>query len=296
MYYSVFSKINFLCRTTPDVDEYIYPLEDCLRMRLIPMLTGRNIVCDSVRSILSLPVRLGGLGVINPIRKAATSYTDSYILSPIVESIVMRNQVPIPTLLAESLGRKNEVKSDHRAYCNSLFSTLFESLSDPSLKRCLEVASEKGASSWLTALPITEHGFTLHKGAFKDAVCLRYGWTPSCLSSHCTCGSSFTIDHAMNCKRGGFPSIRHNELRNITAELLTETCSNVLIEPTLQPLNGEQLSHQSSNTEDNARVDISASNVWSSSDRAFFDVRVYNPFSSTYIRSTLKASHQRNEK
>ena len=90
-----FSKINFLCRTTPGVDEYIYPLEDCLRMRLIPMLTGRNTVCDSVRSILSLPVRLGGLGVINPIRKAATSYTDStYILSPIVESIVMRNQVP----------------------------------------------------------------------------------------------------------------------------------------------------------------------------------------------------------
>ena len=68
-----------------------------------------------------------------------------------------------------------------------------------------------------------------------------------------------------------------------------------LIEPVLQPLNGEQLSHQSSNTEDNARVDISASNVWSSSDRAFFDVRVYNPFSSTYIKSTLKASHQRNK-
>ena len=94
----------------------------------------------------------------------------------------------------------------------------------------------------------------------------------------------------MNCKQGGFPSTRHNELRNITAELLTETCSNVLIEPVLQPLNGEQLSHQSSNTEDNACVDISASNVWSSSDSAFFDVRVYNPFSSTYIRSTLKAS------
>ena len=92
------------------------------------------------------------------------------------------------------------------------------------------------------------------------------------------------IDHAMNCKCGGFPSIHHNELRNITAELLTETSSNVLIEPPLQPLTGEQLSHQSSNTEDNARMDI-----------AFFDVRVYNPFSTTYIRSTLKASHRRNE-
>ena len=179
----------------------------------------------------------------------------------------MKNQVPIPTLLAETYGRKNKVKSNHRAYCNSFFSTLFKSLSDPSLKRCLEVASEKGASSWLTALPITEHGFTLHKGTFKDAICLRYGWTPLYLSSHCTCDPTFTIDHAMNCKQSGFPFIRHNELRNITAELLTETCSNVLIEPPLQPLNGEQLSYQSSNTEDNACVDISASNVWSPSNR-----------------------------
>ena len=78
------------------VDEYINPLEDCLRMRLITMLTGRNAVCNSIRSILSLLVRLGGLGVINPIRKAATSYTDStYVLSPIVESIITRNQAPI---------------------------------------------------------------------------------------------------------------------------------------------------------------------------------------------------------
>ena len=30
------------------------------------------------------------------------------------------------------------------------------------LKRAMELAQEKGASSWLTALPIEEFGFTLH--------------------------------------------------------------------------------------------------------------------------------------
>jgi len=34
---------------------------------------------------------------------------------------------------------------------------------------------EKGASNWLTVL-IEEFGFTLHKGAFRDALALRYGW------------------------------------------------------------------------------------------------------------------------
>ncbi len=43
----------------------------------------------------------------------------------------------------------------------------------------MEFAKEKGASTWLTAIPLVEHGFALHKGAFQDALALRYGWTPA---------------------------------------------------------------------------------------------------------------------
>ena len=96
-----FNKI--VCRTTPGVYEHIHPVEDCPRRRLIPVLTGRNAVNDSIRSLFSLPAHLGGLGLTNPIREADTQYHDSIsILSPIVESIVMRNQTPILTILYES--------------------------------------------------------------------------------------------------------------------------------------------------------------------------------------------------
>ena len=44
-----------------------------------------------------------------------------------------------------------------------------------SLKRSIELASEKGASNWLSILPLQEHNFSLHKTAFHDAVALRYG-------------------------------------------------------------------------------------------------------------------------
>ena len=64
-------------------------------------------------------------------------------------------------------------------------------------KRTMQVASKKGASRWLATLPIAETGFALHKGAFRDALCLRYG---------------------------GFPSICHIELRDITAGFLAEMC------------------------------------------------------------------------
>ena len=39
-------------------------------------------------------------------------------------------------------------------------------LLSPDLQRTVSLSSEKGTSSWLSALPVEEHGFALHKGAF----------------------------------------------------------------------------------------------------------------------------------
>ena len=44
----------------------------------------------------------------------------------------------------------------------------------------------------------------------------------------CTCLTNFTIEHALNCPRGGFPTLRHNEIRNLTGNLLTEVCHDVI--------------------------------------------------------------------
>ena len=67
-----------------------------------------------------------------------------------------------------------------------------------------------------------EHGFSLHKTAFHDALALRYDWLPSRLPTHCASGTSFSIDHSLLCPKGGFLSIRHNKVRDLTAELLSE--------------------------------------------------------------------------
>ena len=46
----------------------------------------------------------------------------------------------------------------------------------PPQQRLLECTREKDASSWVSTLPIDEHGLLLNKGDFKDALCFRYGW------------------------------------------------------------------------------------------------------------------------
>ena len=76
---------------------------------------------------------------------------------------------------------------------------------------------------------------------------------------------------------GSFPTIRHNELIDFTASLLTEVCHNVATEPHLQPLNGESMSLHSAITIDNAQVDIRANGFWTGSQDAYFDIRVFHP-------------------
>ena len=100
--------------------------------------------------------------------------------------------------------------------------------------------------------------FTLHKSSFRDAICLRYGWKPSRLPTHCVCGCNFSVEHAFSCPSGALPSIRYDDIRDLTARLLTEVCPNVAVEPELQPLTGETLSYRTSNYEDGAHLDVSA--------------------------------------
>ena len=110
------------------------------------------------------------------------------------------------------------------------------------------------------------------------------------------CGKKFTIEHALNCPRGGFPSIRHNEVRDITADLLTEVCHGVGREPNLQSVTGEPLTHRTANGEDGTRLDIVAESFWGRDRQcAFFDVRVFNPFAQSYRNTSLVQCYQRNE-
>ena len=68
--------------------------------------------------------------------------------------------------------------------------------------------------------------------------------------------------HALICPTGGFPSLRHNELRDLTAKLLSEVCPNTTIGPVLQPLSGECFTHATTNLKDGARLEVSIQGFW----------------------------------
>ena len=173
-------------------------------------------------------------------------------------------------------------------------SVLFRS--PDTLCQALECCREKGASLWLSVIPVAQHGFALHKTDFTDALCLRYGWSPPHLPSHCVCGKAFNISHALSCPHGAFPIIRHNDVRDLTARLMSEVCHDVQLGPHLQPLSGELLRYKSAKHEDDARVDIRAAGFWGCRHhRSFFDVRVFNTFAESYQSPYLAATFWRHE-
>ena len=61
--------------------------------------------------------------------------------------------------------------------------------------------------------------------------------------------------------RGHFRSIRHDQIRDLFAEFLTEVCPNMSTELALQPISQETFIHRSANTDDGARLDVKAHNL-----------------------------------
>ena len=128
---------------------------------------------------------------------------------------------------------------------------------------------------------------------------LRYDKPLKNLPSKCPCGKTYTVCHAMNCHRGGFINIRHNNIRNFESLLLKEVCTDVQIEPLLlQPVNDTTF-HPSAIVSDEARLDIRARGFWRRGQNAYFDVRTTNADNASQINKSIKAvlkSHEQEKK
>ena len=115
------------------------------------------------------------------------------------------------------------------------------------------------------------------------------------MPASCPCGNQFNVDHALTCPKGGFINQRHDVLRDTLAATFDEVCNDVQTEPHLQPLTGEILP-ENSNVSECGRLDIAVGSFWQKGQRAYFDVRVFNPFAQRYKCQKLASTFLSNEK
>jgi hypothetical protein len=162
---------------------------------------------------------------------------------------------------------------------------------------CLKIAREKGASSWVSAAPSYDHDTVLSKAEFIDAVYIRYGWSLPNMPDVCVCGATFDVQHALDCMRGGYRTIQHNEVRDVLASVIKEAgFKAVETEPQLQPLSGETFERKSAITDDEARSDIKCTGFWRPMRTAYFDIKVVSPYARSYSSMSSKALYVMAEK
>ena len=228
------SKWNFLSRTLPEIHFLLQPLEDAVKTQLLPKLSGREAPNDLEMCLFALPTRLGGLNLMNPVSSSNIQHQDSLKITKSLVDLILSQSTEYPyEVFTNQITVKIDIKSSRKRLSKEAADELRNPL--PSLLQCAkDLSMEKGASSWLTVLLLEEHNFSLHKQALRDALALRYGWLPSQVPSNCPCDHSFSTQHVLSYKKGRYPSIRQNELRDVTASLLSETCHGVAVEPSLQ--------------------------------------------------------------
>ena len=282
--YGTVKRWNYVARTTPNISNELKLLEVYVTDTLIPNLVGKSFLSETTREIFSLPAKMGGLGLINISEMSNIEYENSIKMTMQLTDAVYNQHRTLDIDREKLHDCRIEVVKNKLALNEKKLEELKAKLSTQEFRH-IELASEKGASCWLTSLPLSRLGFTLNKQEFHDAIALRYNFKLSNISRTCICNEVNTINHALICKKGGYVSLRHNSLRDTTAELLTQICKDVVTEPPLLDLNGEVLT-SGSNTTDNARLDVSCRSFWTPLERAFIDIRVFHPQAPTNAMKT----------
>ena len=286
------SKLTYFIRTIPEINELLRPLEDIMRNEFIPAITGGIVCSNDERKLLSLPPRLGGMGLTVFSDECDLEYNNSRnITASLRKSIVEQSS---QYSAERKTSTKNKIKSNREKRQKDILESIRSSMNEKQL-RLNDNNTEKGVSNWLTVLPIKHHGFDLNKQEFWDGIRLRYGWNLLNLPTVCACGTKFDLQHAMNCKKGGFINIRHNNVRDLTSNMLSEVCKDVTSEPLLLPLTGEEFERKSTKTANESRLDIKARGFWLKGQNAFFDIRVFDPNALRYFNINLQKSYSRNE-
>lgn len=171
--YGMKHRWNYFLQTLPDIQDLLEPLETAISSVLIPAITGLD-CSQNDRDILSLPAHHDGLGIPNPCLEAEREYSSSVkVTMPLVEKIVSQtHELPDD---AKVRSAQQNVRSDREKATKDAANYIKKTLPRKA-SRALDLAAEKGASTWLTMMALKDMGFNLNKREFRDALRLRYDW------------------------------------------------------------------------------------------------------------------------
>ena len=179
------------------------PLQDEILKAFDPALFEGDL-SDAECKLFSLPTRFAGLGINNPTETASSSHhTSTQGTKVLVEAIKGCGEFSSACHLDAISKARHESRKALDEGAKQKLDAILATLS-PGRQRAIMRVVEGKMSSWLTTLPLQSCHFDLAPVQFRDGLALRYLRHPSNLPANCDgCGADFTLQHALDCKKGG---------------------------------------------------------------------------------------------
>ena len=152
--------MEYFDQTGKSIGYLLQPLEDAIHQFLIPALSVRSPCSELERELLSLPCRLAGLNILNPIKYYDVQYSRSRRISAPLASLIEQQSDDFHVINLESA--KSDIHWLKQRHLSSVADSVKSHL-DTLLQRIVDLNSMKCSSLWLTALPIQEQGFYLNE-------------------------------------------------------------------------------------------------------------------------------------
>ena len=267
-------KLNYFIRTIPNISHLLQPIENIIWVEFITFLFEGRTCYDEERQLLFLPVKLGGMGITNITSISDIEYQNS---EKTTKNLVHKIKKKEPVLTSANSSNQQEKFKSSTEFYDNLLRNIRSKMAPTQLK--VNDRATDGASIWLSSLPLT-------KRKFFDAVLLRHGWELKHLPHECVCKAKYNIDHALTCKTGGFVTLRHNEIVNVTADMLSMVCKDIRKEPALST---------TPDSIDELWSEIIVRSFWQRLQKTIVDVRAFY-YRNQSLATTMKTMENQNKR
>ena len=218
--------------------------------------------------MFQLPTYLAGLGIYDPTETAVHAYKTSRqgtatVSEAIKGVIAFQHEQHLESLTTV---RKMSTKAKEDDFILK-FESIIPSFS-PDRQRALRRSTNGKTSTWLNVLPLQNYHFDLSPLQFRDGLTICYLRDLPCLPPRCDgCGTALTLQHALDCKKGGLVIQRHNEIRDCIGDIASQVWTHVIKEPVVREADAN-------NADGGLRLDLGISWVRQPQVEARFDVKV----------------------
>ena len=174
----------------------------------------------------------GGLGVPDLRFEAPQQFAASkLIIAPHVDSITTQS---MSMVAGENF--TEELKRQHQVLKTASVRSRMESIDSTPPWDLLRSVERQGCELMAYRSASCRSRLSAEQKRITDSLRLRYNMRLSDLPSECVCGEKYTVCHSLSCKKGGFVAQRHDGVRNLLTLLIGKVCTNVEVEPQLQPI------------------------------------------------------------